>query len=634
MRFPGLPLVCAAHLTTAIGAQSMTAASVPRTTFTVSMPRPSTHLFEIEMSIAPFGKGVSSFDLVLPVWTPGSYFVRDYARNVEDLEVSGADGPATLEKVEKSRWRVRPAKPSPGPYSVRYRVYANELTVRTSHLDESHGYGNGPSLFFHVEGRKEEPQGLRFVLPSGWLVSIALPERDGVFLAKDYDELVDAPFECGTHRTFDFEVRGVPHTLALWGRGNEDPERLVADLSRIVEAGAKVFGGLPYERYLFLVHVAAGARGGLEHRASQSIGVEPTKFRPAKSYRNVLALFSHELFHAWNVKRIRPRPLGPFDYTREVYTRDLWAMEGITSYYEWLLLVRAGLVEPKHALEEWAREIREHRETPGAAVQSAEAASFDAWIRYYRPDENSPNVSEGYYRRGALIGLALDLSLRQATGGNVSLDDVLCHLHDEYGGSPAGYPEGTYESHVGSVSGVDVSEFFRRYVRGVETPPFEELFAHAGLSMREKAEKDEDDANGGEKDAGPPRKLADFGWKTKKEDGRLVVAEVYRGRAAYESGVGAGEELVAVDGRKADEDLLKRLERDVPPGTVVRLQLFRRGLLREVAVPLGERRAFTYEVVPDPQASAPRRGLFESWLGQPFPKETRPATAEKPERLE
>lgn len=631
--FPA-PLPAAAALLAAIGASSMTADAAPRTTFTVSMPRPSTHLFELVMEVAPFGAAVESFDLVLPVWAPGSYFVRDYARNVQDLEVEGPGGPAAVEKVEKSRWRVRPARKARGPFTARYRVYANELTVRTSHLDETHGYGNGPSLFLYVDGRKDEPHALLFVLPEGWRVSIALPEEGGAFLARDYDELVDSPFECGTHRTYGFEVRGVPHTLALWGRGNEDPERLVSDLSRIVEAAAALFGGLPYERYLFLVHVASGARGGLEHRASQSVALEPTGFRPAKRYRDVLALFAHELFHVWNVKRIRPASLGPFDYTREVYTRDLWAMEGITSYYEGLLLVRAGLVEPKHALEAWGREIRDHRQTPGTAVQSAEAASFDAWIRYYRPDENSPNVSEGYYRRGALIGLALDLTLREATSGRSSLDAVLTHLHDEYGGRPTGYPEGAYESHVSSVSGVDVSEFFRRYVRGVETPPFEELFARVGLVMKEKPGKDEDEEDAGPKGDAPPRKLADLGWKTKTESGRIVVAEVYRGRAAYEAGVGAGEELVAVDGRKADEELLKRLERDLAPGTAVRLNLFRRGLLREVVVPLGERRDFTYEIVPDPEASPARRTLCEGWLGKPFPAEARPLDPPAGERLE
>ena len=249
---------------------------------------------------------------------------------------------------------------------------------------------------------------------------MALPARSGVFRAESYDELVDSPFECGTHRTVDFRVRGVPHTLAIWGEGNEEPARLVRDLRKLVEEAASLFGGVPYERYLFLVHLAPGARGGLEHRASQSVALDPWAFRPEKAYRDTLLLFSHELFHAWNVKRVRPGALGPFDYTKEVYTKDLWAMEGVTSYYEVLLAVRAGLLTPAQGFEAWMTSWTGHLETPGRTVESAETSSFDAWIRFYRPDENSVNVAESYYRRGQLLGLALDLTLRRATRGGAA----------------------------------------------------------------------------------------------------------------------------------------------------------------------------------------------------------------------
>jgi predicted metalloprotease with PDZ domain len=310
------------------------------TRFTVAMPRPATHLYEITMEIDP--RGATTLDLVLPVWTPGSYLVREFSRHVRDFEargiqeislkVRGAGGGArrggrsiAAQKISKNTWRLSlPSKKSesPGLISVSYRVYAHELTVRTSHLDASHGYGNGANLFFYVEGRKDEPQDVAFRLPRGWKTSLALPARGGVFRASSYDELVDSPFECGTHRTYDFRVKGVPHTLAIWGTGNEDAPRLVKDLKKLVTEAASLFGGLPYERYLFLAHLAPGARGGLEHRASQSVAVDPWAFKPAKAYRDTLLLFSHELFHAWNVKRIRPDALGPFDYTKEVHTKD------------------------------------------------------------------------------------------------------------------------------------------------------------------------------------------------------------------------------------------------------------------------------------------------------------------------
>jgi predicted metalloprotease with PDZ domain len=634
------------------------AAAPPLTTFTVSMPQPETHLFEISVSISSFPAPVASFDLVLPVWAPGSYSVRDFARNVRDLAAADSKGrPLAVEKVEKSRWRVRMATGTDaGPFTVRYRVYANELSVRTSHLDASHGYGNGTSLFVYVEGRKNEPYGIRFSLPAKWKVSIALPETKGLYHAADYDELVDSPFECGTHRTYDFTVRGKPHTLALWGTGNEDPERLVKDLTRIIEAAADMFGGLPYERYLFLVHISAGGGGGLEHRASQSDGIASWRFKPEKSYRDVLMLFSHEFFHCWNVKRIHPAALGPFDYTREVYTRDLWAMEGVTSYYEALILVRAGLIQPKYAFEEWGKDLKEHRENPGSGVQSAEAASFDTWIRLYRPDENSPNVSESYYRRGALIGLALDVMIRRETGGKRSLDDVILSLYREYGVHGVGYPEGAYERTVAEILGHRASEakaFFDRSVRGIETPSFETLLPSVGLTLTEKGEKDDDEkdaeehnGNGNgdskkEKNASIPVKTkSDFGWKTKSENGKLVVSEVYAGRAAYGAGINAADELLAFDHDRADEDQLKRIERDVPPGTKVLVSLFRRARLIDVPVILGTRRLFTYLLKPDEKASPEARALYSAWLKQPFPEKPKsalpPAAKQEPgpEKLE
>jgi predicted metalloprotease with PDZ domain len=575
---------------------------MPRTTtFTVGMPRPGTHLYEITMQVAPFASPVAWFDLVLPVWTPGSYMVREFSRHVRDLAASGPSGePLPAVKIEKNRWRVGMLDdPHEGPFTIRYRVYANELTVRTSHLDASHGYGNGANLFFYVEGRKEEPQSVRFALPAGWRVSIALPRISGVFRASDYDELVDSPFECGTHRVLSFRALGVPHEVAIWGKGNEDPRRLV-------------FGGLPYDRYLFLVHLAAGAGGGLEHRASQSVGMEPFSFRPESSYRENLRLFSHELFHAWNVKRIHPAPLGPFDYTKEAYTRDLWAMEGITSYFEGLLLVRAGLTTPEAFFEEMGKRLKAHRETPGARVQSAETASFDAWIRHYRPDENSPNVAESYYRRGSLVGWALDLAIRRSSGGRRSLDDVMRRLWRRWGAPGKPYPAGEIERLASAAAGRSLVSFFDRFVRDVETPPFERLLPSFGLLLKEKPEAEEGVT------PRRPRARADFGWKTKDEKGRLTVAEVYAGRAAYEAGINAGDDLVAIDGEKADEDGLKRIERDGKPGARVEVTLFRRKRLLTVPVVLGATRAFAYEIVADASAEARERRRMRRWLGRPL----------------
>ena len=580
------------------------------TRFTVAMPRPETHLYDITMEIDP--RGATEIDLVLPVWTPGSYLVREFSRHVRDVTARGEKGrPLAVEKVTKNIWRITFKENLSSLFSVNYRVYAHELTVRTSHLDSSHAYGNGANLFFYAEGRKDEPQEVAFRLPRGWKTSMALPEKKGVFRAADYDELVDSPFECGTHRTISFRVEGVPHTLALWGKGNDDAARLVRDLEKLVKEASALFGGLPYPRYLFLVHLAPGARGGLEHRASQSVALDPFAFRPEKAWRDTLLLFSHELFHAWNVKRIRPEAFGPFDYANEVHTKDLWALEGITSYYETLLLSRAGLLTEGQAFEQWATLWKGHLETPGRKVQSAEMASFDTWIRFYRPDENSPNVAESYYRRGALLGLALDLTLRKATKGRRGLDDVMRRLFRTYAAKGKGYPEGAVEEAAARVAGSRrlVRDFFDRYVRGTGTPDLARLLRAAGLRLREAPETEE-----GVRDDGPPRVRSTFGWKTKAEGGRLAVAEVHAGGPAERGGVNAGDVLVAVEGLRATEESLARVEKERKPGTRVAVTVFRRDALETRPVQLGPRRASVWKIEALADTPATARRLKTRWL--------------------
>ena len=585
---------------------------MPTTRFTVAMPRPETHLYDITMEVD--AGGATTLDLVLPVWTPGSYLVREFSRHVRDLAATDAKRrPINVEKLAKNVWRLTFEEASLSPLFIHYRVYAHELTVRTSHLDASHGYGNGANLFFYVEGRKDEPQEVAFRLPRGWKTSMALPEKGGVFRAADYDELVDSPFECGTHRAFPFSAESVPHTLVLWGGGNEEAARIVRDLKKLVSEAAALFGGLPYPRYLFLVHLVPGARGGLEHRASQSVALDPHAFQPEKSYRDALLLFSHELFHAWNVKRIRPEAFGPFDYGREVHTKDLWALEGVTSYYETLLLLRAGLLTEPQAFEQWMAHWKGHLETPGRKVQSAEMASFDAWIRFYRPDENSPNVSESYYRRGALLGLALDLTLRRATGGKHGLDDVMRRLFRAYAAKGKGYPPGAVEEASARVAGARpvIRRFFDRYVRGTGTPDLARLLLAAGLRLREVPEAEE-----GVTEGLRLRVRATFGWKTRVEGGQLVVAEVIANSPAERAGVNAGDLLVALDGFRATEELVARLEKERKPGSRVAVTVFRRDVLETHGIRLGGRRASDWRIEALADAPADARRLKRRWLAR------------------
>ncbi|NTV64437.1 MAG: M61 family metallopeptidase, partial [Oscillochloris sp.] len=412
-------------------------------TYTISMPEPHSHLFHVEVAVDVLT--TPSLELRLPAWTPGSYMIRDYARHVQEFTALGPDGSVLpWHKTAKDAWQVETG--SLAQVLVRYKVYAYELTVRTSYLDASHGYFNPATLCLYVPGRTNEPLGVQVVLPVGWRVSTALergPEGRGseVFVAQDYDELVDSPFECGTQRVLSFTVGEVPHELAIYGYGNEDEARLLADTRRIVEAQRDMFDGLPYPHYLFILHLTDGRGGGLEHRNSVTNMVDRWTFQPERSYERYLSLTSHELFHVWNVKRLRPAVLGPFDYRRENYTRLLWFVEGVTSYYDELLLVRAGLMKPERFLDKLADEILALQGQPGRHLQTLEESSFDAWVKFYRPDENSANTSISYYLKGSLVCLLLDMAIRRHTAGERSLDDVIRELYGRYPISGPGIPE-------------------------------------------------------------------------------------------------------------------------------------------------------------------------------------------------
>lgn len=410
-------------------------------TYTISMPAPHTHLFHVTVEVDRLDG--ASVDLVLPSWTPGSYMIREYARHVQgfDARAAATDTPLPWRKVAKDAWRVETGGAE--RIRVRYQVYANDLTVRTSHLDGAHAYFNGASVFMFVPGREAEPLRLRVEAPPDWQVTTGLDpaDRPNEFLAADYDELVDCPVECGTHRLLAFEVDGIPHRMAIWGRGNEDEARLIADTRRIVEAQRDFFGGLPYRHYTFILHLLDGRGGGLEHRNSVTNQVDRWTFRPERNYERYLSLTSHELFHVWNAKRLRPAPLGPFDYRRENYTRLLWLVEGATSYYDNLLLTRAGLMAPERFLERLGEAIAQLQNQPGRLVQSLEQSSFDAWIKFYRPDENSANSSVSYYLKGGLVCFLLDMEIRACTGGRRSLDDLMRRLYVAYPISGPGIPE-------------------------------------------------------------------------------------------------------------------------------------------------------------------------------------------------
>jgi predicted metalloprotease with PDZ domain len=567
-----------------------------RVHYAVSIPDPNSHLLRVRMSVR--GLPGDSADLVLPVWTPGSYKVRDYARNVQDFSA----GRAAWRKVDKSRWRVAAG----GDLTVEYSVWAFELSVQSSHVDADHAFLNGASVFFYVDGHKDAPITVDFQVPRDWKIASGLEGRGRTLTAPDYDVLVDSPIEIGTFTKRTFKAGGVPHYLVIHGEGNYDEKKLLADVRQIVETEIRILRHVPYPHYTFILHNTAERGGGLEHLNSTALQYSATGYRPREKYENFLELVAHEFFHLWNVKRIHPDMLGPFDYEREVYTTLLWVMEGFTSYYDTLVPCRAKLWGPDKYFKKMAERIQKFEEKPGRKRQSLSDSSFDTWIKLYQPNEHSTNCQMSYYEKGELVGLCLDLEIRHRTGNRKSLDDVMRLLYRDYGRSGQGFPEAEFKRACEKIAG-NLDRFFRDLVDGVGDIPWNRYLDYAGVRLEKEPRKPED----GE----PARKArAWLGVGTSRSGGVLSIASVVEDGPAWKAGLSAKDEVIAIDGLKLSADDFERRMEEYEPGDRARFTLFRSGRLREIPVSFGARENVTWAIRRAKAPSALQKRIYEGWL--------------------
>lgn len=575
--------------------------------YRVSMSRPHAHLFEVQAHFPAAGDEVV---VGLPVWTPGSYLVREYARHVQELQVLTVnDQPVPFERLDKRSLRVRAGNK---PFRLHYKVYANELTVRTSHLDGSHGYFNGATLFFYAEALRTREHRVALHLPDGWKATAALPQQGMDFIAADYDELVDTPFECGTHTPLHFTAAGVPHEVVLWGEPQLDEKKLTQDLTRVVEAEAALFGGLPMKRYVFFVYGTDKGRGGLEHKASTALLFPRAGFSNSKGWEDFLTLAAHEYFHLWNVKRVKPKALVPFDYTQENYTQLLWAFEGGTSYYDNLIVRRAGLMSGARYLTRFGETLTTLHATPGRKVQALVDASYLSWIKHYRPDENTANTAISYYLKGEIVCCLLDLTIRRATKDARCLDDVMRALWAKWGDG-SGVPEDGIETTAAEIAGVDLKPFFDRALRTTHELDYA-VFGHVGLEVKFRVRESQNDKGG----SAPRVKAGDEkgrGWIGIATRGAATIATVFEGSPAMEAGLYPEDELVALDGSKVDGNgLLSRIE-DRKVGDKARVTVFRRERLTDVTVTVGTKPADAVYLARVERPTDEQKAAFKSWLG-------------------
>jgi predicted metalloprotease with PDZ domain len=532
----------------------------------------------------------------MPAWIPGSYMIRDFARNLLSIHSVAGDRRVGLTKLDKQTWRLDAA---PGPVEVVCEVYAHDLSVRSAWLDRSRAYFNGTSLLLRVEGAEDVPCTIDMVPPDGpfaasWRVAttlnpVGVDERGfGRYLAGSYWDAIDHPVEWGVHATASFEVEGVAHRIAVSGQAPRgDLARLASDLKEVCAGHARLFGTLPVPEYLFLLHLTGDGYGGLEHCRSTSLLACRDDLPAAgesevdEGYRRLLGLCSHEYFHLWNVKRIRPGCFFTPDLAGEVHTSLLWAFEGVTSYYDDLMLVRTGRIAPQSYLELVARSVSRLLRTPGRRRQSIADASFDAWTKLYKPDENSPNAGVSYYLKGGLVAWGLDAELRLATGDGATLDDLMRLLWRRYGATGEGVAEGDLERLAAELAGRELRSFFDRYVYGTDELPIGDWCAAFGLGVRLRAARDERDEGGSltaaPVDAPPARRT--LAVRTKAGSDGVTLLTVFDDGPAQRAGLAAGDVVVAVGGQRASADTFSKLVARAPADRPLLVHAFRGGEL-------------------------------------------------------
>ncbi len=588
--------------------------TAPAIAYSIVPANPAAHHFEVVCTIAepdPSGQRVA-----LPAWIAGSYLIRDFARHVIAISAESAGATVALTQLDKHSWQAAPLAHG-APLTLRCTIYACDLSVRGAHLDESHAFFNGTSVFLRVAGQEDRPCLVELKPPRArsdescdWQVATALAPASGekgcakrggfgLYRAGSYDELVDHPVEMGRFTRVKFVACGVRHEVAISGRHDCDLDRLAADLKRICEWQIRFFGEpAPVRRYTFLVTAIGSGYGGLEHRASTALvcSRNDLPYRGmavmSEAYRGFLGLCSHEYFHTWHVKRIRPAAFVAADPGRENYTRLLWAFEGITSYYDNLALVRSGTITPADWCELAAKTVSALHAAPGRLRQSLADSSFTAWSKFYKPDENTPNAVVSYYGKGALVALALDLTLRLGTRGRVTIDDVMRRLWQAHGMTGVGVAEDGIESVAEEVSGLPLQRFFADYVHGTRELPLAELVAHFAVRLDwERA------------------KAPSLGVKATSEKGEIRLSTVYDGSAAQKAGLAAGDVIVAIDELRVSGTLDDTLARRAP-GDVVRVHAFRRDELMVFSVRLDEPEA-TAKLSLAPRGNR----LRKEWLG-------------------
>lgn len=621
--------------------------------YSVDLSDAKNHYMTITATMRP-QHGSPESEIMMAVWTPGSYLVREYARNIDSMQVTDPQGePLEYDKVKKNRWRIKHGDKR--EFVVKYRLYANEMSVRTNWVGMQYAMINGAPTFITLDDHLDRPHQVSLQLPDNWSRSASALKsagQDHQYRADNFDELVDSPIVAGNVSVYPFEASGVEHQLVNIGEsGYWDGKKAAQDLKQMVEEHHRMWGTVPYDRYLFL-NMISESGGGLEHNNSTLIMTSRWAFRSESRYESWLSLASHEFFHTWNVRRLRPKTLVRYDYENEIYTRSLWIAEGITSYYQDLALVRAGLIDRNAYLKRLSGDVESVQRTEGRKKQSLADSSFDTWIKFYRPDENSSNTRISYYSKGAVAAFLLDVRIRKLTDGQRSLDDVMRLMFQRYSGS--GFTPEEFRSVASEVAGQDLSDWFRQAIDSTEELDFSDL-EFVGVQVpkatREAApaipdpdqdqtgETDADQQGDGQADESNDEQqdeVADDGEKEDQDDkedeqakdqdpwiglsaagdGRVMVSSVKPDSPAYNAGFNTDDEVIAINGFRVSRSVDSRLSQ-YEVGDTIDILISRRGKLMTLPVTIAAevRENWRLNFVKKPDED--QKSQLDLWLNAP-----------------
>lgn len=576
-------------------------ASAQKTTihYQLGMSKPYTHLFEVEVTIERLSSSDKELDLIMPAWRSGRYVIFDFSGGVQEFSAVDEHGsPIAWSKVDKETWRIDRGKAS--KISARYLVYANEFIDRTRGLNDEHAFVDPATTFMFVKKYEKDPVGLTVVPYGNWHVTTGLDVaagKENEFQAPSYEYFADCPLEVGNQKDFSFAVDGKEHVLMVAGDAKLDEKKLISDLTRLVEANKTFWGRLPYKRYVFMLEVYPNAGGGTEHTNSTIMQRGLFGFSDPEGYVSFLGLVSHEYFHTWNVKQLRPKGITPYDYTQEDYVNELWIAEGTTSYYGPLMLVRLGYSTPQEFLNHVATGVQDDRMRPGNKVQSVSESSFDAWIKYWRSRQNAYNAESDYYGKGSDVSLLLDLEIRHDRDNKHSLDDVMRTMFERFP-LGKGYTVDDFQNVCGEMAGTSLKQFFADYVRGTTPIPWEQFLSYAGLDLVKR-------------DTSPKPWL---GIMARDQDDQARIYNIVAGSPAYDAGLNVDDQILALDGyRVRSKDLANRIA-DRKSGDTVKLTVFRNDKLREFEVTLRNQEVPAYKIVRVANPTELQRKIYEDWL--------------------